>query len=278
MTLLDRLERKLGRFAVPNATLGIIFGQVAFYVAQQAELRGAIQEPVVDKLTLVAAHVLEGQWWRVFTFVFTPPGANLLWAIVFWYFFYFVGTVMEQTWGAFRYNVYLLVGYVATVAAAFLVPEATASVAFLQGSVFLAFAYLYPDFVIQLMFVLPVRVKWLAWIAWAGYGLTFLSGLSGNLVAMAMVGASVANFFVFFGRDVLVRVVIGHRLMRRQASHVIAERKPRHVCIVCGATNKTHPEKDFRYCSKCRGQRCYCDEHLRDHEHVEEEGDTHETW
>jgi hypothetical protein len=275
MTLLDRLERKLGRFAVHNATLGIIFAQVAFYAVHQAELRGAIREPVTEKLTLVPALVLEGQWWRVFTFVFTPPGDSLLWAILFWYFFYFVGTVMEQTWGAFRYNVYLLVGYVATVAAAFLVPDMPASVAFLQGSVFLAFAYLYPDFVIQLMFVLPVRVKWLAWLTWAGYCLVFFSG---NLVAMAMVGASVANFFVFFGRDVFRRALYGHRLMTRQKSRIVAVPKPRHVCVVCGATNKTHPEKDFRYCSKCRGQRCYCDEHLRNHEHIEEEGDTHETW
>lgn len=275
MTLLDRLERRLGRFAVHNTTLGIVFAQVAFYAAQQAESRGAFREPITDKLALIPAHVLEGQWWRVFTFVFTPPGDNLFWAILFWYFFYFIGTIMEQTWGAFRYNVYFLVGYVATVAASFLAPDQPASVAFLQGSVFLAFAYLYPDFIIQLMFVFPIRVKWLAWLAWAGYCLTFLRG---EAVAMAMVGASVANFFVFFGTDVFRRALYGHRTMKQQKERIVTRQKPRHVCAVCGATNQTHPQMDFRYCSQCRGQWCYCEEHLRNHEHVEEEGRQHATW
>jgi len=275
MKLLDRLERKLGRFAVPNLTLILIFGQVVFYVASQAELHGAFQEPVVERLRLIPRFVLQGEVWRLFTFVFDPPGGNVLFAMLFWYFFYLIGTVMEHTWGTFRYNVYLLVGYVATVGVSFLVPNAPASFAFLQGSVFLAFAYLYPNFVIQLMFLFPIRVKWLAWVTWAGYCLVFLSG---NLVAMAMVGASVANFFLFFGKEVFLRARSGHRSMKHQAVHIIGQEKPRHVCIVCGATNKTHPQIDFRYCSKCRGQRCYCEEHLQNHEHIQEEGDRHETW
>ena len=96
------------------------------------------------------------------TFVGEPPTTNLLFAFFFWYLFYLMGTVLESTWGAFRYNVYLLVGWAATVAVAFLQPNAPASISFLQASVFLAFAYLYPDFQILLFFILPVKVKWLA--------------------------------------------------------------------------------------------------------------------
>ncbi|HBO44305.1 MAG TPA: hypothetical protein DD670_10315 [Planctomycetaceae bacterium] len=274
MKLLDRLERRLGRFAVPNVTLVIIFGQIVFFVGRHAELHGAIQRPIVERLTLIPSLVLQGEVWRLVTFVFDPPGFSLLWAALFWYFFYFIGSVMEQTWGTFRYNVYLLVGYLATVAASFLAPDVPASIAFLQGSVFLAFAYLYPDFVIHVMFVFPIRVRWLALIAWAGCCLVFLSG---NLVAIAMTSASVVNFFVFFGKDVFLRVIHGHRSMKQQASRITERKKPRHVCVVCGITNLTHPGMDFRYCSKCRGQQCYCEEHLRNHEHVDESVDSQTT-
>jgi hypothetical protein len=87
MKLLDRLERKLGRFAVPNLTLVIIAGQIAFFVARQAELQGGVQLPIVERLTLIPNLVLQGEVWRLVTFVFDPPGANLLWAALFWYFF-----------------------------------------------------------------------------------------------------------------------------------------------------------------------------------------------
>jgi len=171
-------------------------------------------------------------------------------------------------WGTFRYNVFLLVGYVATVGAAFLVPDAPASILFLEGSVFLAFAYLYPDFRLYIMFVLPVRIKWLALLTWIGY---FLVILSGNLIAIVMIFASVANFFVFFGRDILRRARSGRRLMRDQAARSASRAKPRHRCTICGITNQTHPDMDFRYCSKCAGSPCYCEEHLRNHQHVERE-------
>jgi hypothetical protein len=130
---------------------------------------------------------------------------------------------------------------------------------------------LYPNFVIHAMFVFPIRVRWLALITWIGYCLVFLKG---DLVPMAMTGASVANFFVFFGREIFSRAAHGHRSMKQQASRITEREKPRHVCAVCGITNKTHPDMDFRYCSTCRGQKCYCQEHLRNHKHVGEAGET----
>lgn len=259
MALLDRLQRRFGRYAVPNVTLILIAGQVALYVV------GLAQPQVLEKAALIPRQVLQGEVWRLVSFVFQPPPIHPILAFFFWYLFYLMGTALEHTWGTFRYNVYLLVGYVATVAVSFVTPDMPASVGFLQGSVFLAFAYLYPDFQIMLMFILPVKIKWLAMLTWIGY---FFALAFGSMLIRLLVAASICNFVLFFGKDILVRIRSGHRRMVGQARQVAAKNKPRHQCTICGITNLTHPEMDFRYCSKCDGSPCYCQEHLRDHAHI----------
>jgi hypothetical protein len=210
--------------------------------------------------------VLEGEVWRLFTFLLMPPFSNPICAFFFWYFFYLMGTTLEMQWGAIRYNVFLLVGYVATVAASFLTPDFPATNGFLEGSVFLAFAFLYPEFEIYLFFVLPVKIKWLARLTWAIYLYTFTFG---DWTSRAMIGASVANFFLFFSRDVLSRVRMGRRRMAFQAARLTEKKREYlHRCTVCGITDRTHPEMDFRYCSRCQGTHAYCTEHLRTHEHI----------
>ena len=259
MSLLDRFERRFRHYGVPNVTLFLVFCQVLTYVAAQTS------PEVPEMLALVPAWVLGGQVWRVFTFLATPPSANVVFAFFFWYLFYLMGTALEAHWGALRYNVYLLIGWLATVAISFLTPEAPASPGFLQGSVFLAFAFLYPDFVIQLFFLIPVKIKWLALVTWIGYLLVIIGGPWSNRL---LVAASVLNFFVFFGGTVVRRMRSGHRRMVTQASRVVPNDKPFHRCTVCGITDRTHPQMDFRYCTKCDGQHGYCTEHIRNHEHI----------
>ena len=243
MRLLDRLERRFRRYAVPNLTVILIAGQVALYAL------GSPRPDLLERIAFIPARFLDGEIWRILTFVFDPPISNLFFAFFFWYLFYLMGTTLEHTWGTFRYNVFLLVGYVATVAAAFLMPQMPASVGFLQGSVFLAFAYLYPDFQLLLFFLLPVKVKWLALLQWIGY---FLTIAFAPWIMKLMATAAVVNFFVFFGKDIALRVRSGKRRMESQASRIKARSTPRHRCAVCGITNLTHPDMDFRYCSECR--------------------------
>ena len=225
-------------------------------------------------MQLVPERVLAGEVWRLFTFLAMPPSENLLLALIFWSFFYFTGNAMESTWGAFRYNVYLLIGYFATVAAAFVFPDQPVSNGFLQGSVFLAFAYLYPDFVVQLYFILPIKVKWLALLQWVAYAWAFAGG---DWPTRLIVAASVLNFFVFFGKDLFQRVQGRRRRMAWQAKTHVDKDKPFHRCLVCGITDKTHPQMEFRYCSKCAGACGYCSEHIRNHEHVTESKDAVQT-
>jgi hypothetical protein len=215
----------------------------------------------------VPALVLAGQYWRLLTFIFTPPLTHPIFMFFAWYIFYLMGSALERTWGTFRYNIFLLIGYVATVASAFVVPNSVASTVFIGGSVFLAFAYMFPDFTLNLFFVLPIRIKWLAMFTWILYLLVVLSG---NLQAIGLLAASLVNYFVFFGRDITMRIRAGHRRMHHQAKSVARQNTPRHCCRICGITNLTHPSVDFRYCSKCADASCYCEEHLKNHEHVKE--------
>jgi hypothetical protein len=260
LKLLDSLERKLGRFAVSNVTLYLVVGQTVLYVMQAV---GA--SAVGSKAALIPALVLKGEVWRLFTFIFQPPASSPIFIFFALYFFYMMGTALEHYWGAFRYNVFLLIGYAATVAVSFLTPGSPASVTFIGGSVFLAFAAVNPEFQILLFFILPVRIKWLALLTWIGYGYTVLTG---SWSSRFLIAASLLNFFIFFGRDILFRMKSGKARMERAAKAMAEKDRPMHTCVVCGATDKSHPEKSFRYCGECAGTACYCMEHLAGHAHI----------
>lgn len=219
-----------------------------------------------ERLILLPSKVLDGEFYRLVSFLILPPGTTLLWAFFFWYLFYLMGTALEHYWGTFRFNAFLFIGYLATVAASFITPESPVGNNFLEGSVFLAFAYLNPNFEIMLAFILPVKIKWFALITWAFFVLTIVFGdWSDRLNATA--GA--INFFVFFGSDVFNRVRSGRRSMASQAKRFSQKPPPFvHKCQVCGLTDADDRNMDFRYCSKCNGDLCYCSEHLREHEHV----------
>ena len=47
------------------------------------------------------------------------------------------------------------------------------------------------------------------------------------------------------------------------------EKPYRHKCTVCGRTDVTNPELEFRYCSKCKGYYCYCMDHINNHVHIQ---------
>lgn len=266
MSLLDKLERWFGRLAIPNLGLWIVAGQ--FFVL----ISSLLNRLDLRYFVLVPDLVRHGEWWRLVTFIFYPPppdffGGYLLVAFV-WYLFYLMTGALESYWGEFRFNVYLLAGYVLTVGAAFLTPHSPTSNLFIGGSVFLAFAWLNPEFEILLFFILPVKIKWLALLTWLGNAFLFVVG---NWTIRLLVLASVGNFLLFFASDI-VRTARHRRRAAgaaiRAAPRAAAKTEPRHRCYVCGKTDVSHPEMDFRYCSKCAGDQCYCPEHIFHHVHV----------
>ncbi len=262
MSLLNRLERIFGRFAIPNLSMWIVVGQVFFW---SVSFLGFFD---LERIVMIPAAVLAGEYWRAITFIFLPPASSPVFIAFAWYLFYLMGGALEQYWGDFRYNLFLFTGWALTVAVSFLFPQYPTYNIFVGGSVFLAFAFLNPDFEMMLFFILPVKIKWLALIQWIGYAYVLIFGAWPTRL---MVLAAVGNFLIFFARDLVLRGKAGRRRMEHQAKQFGARNdtpEPRHRCYVCGKTDLTHPQLEFRYCSKCAGEECYCSEHIGNHPHT----------
>ena len=265
MSLLTKLERIFGRFAIPNLSLYLVIGQVFVLLSH---LMGLLD---LSTFVLVPLLAKQGEWWRLVSMIFLPPAPGMFgYALVAfaWYMFYLMGGALEGYWGEFRFNLFLLSGYLLTVGVAFLTPYSATTNLFIAGSVFLAFAWLNPEFEIALFFILPVKIKWLALVTWLLFTYRFVVG---DWALRLQILASVGNFLIFFAGDIVLTMRHRQRAMSGQARRFAAEAagpRARHRCRVCGKTDLTNPEMDFRYCSKCAGDECYCPEHIFNHEHV----------
>ncbi len=258
MSYLDKLERKLGPFSIPHLTEILIFGQVVVWAANAA---GWLD---IQNIVLIPDLVLKGEYRRLATFLFIPPNTHPVFLIFAWMFFYFMGRALEDKWGEFHYNLFILVGYAATVAVSFFYPWHPVTNAFIGTSIFLAFALLYPDFMIYIFLILPVRIKWVAAFTWATYAYGLIFGSAPNRLYIL---ASISNIALFFGADLLRAAKQGSRKMTRQTLEVVLPQEPFHKCAACGITDQTHPRMDFRYCSRCEGSLGYCADHIHHHEH-----------
>lgn len=258
MGWLNKVERKFGRYAIPNVTVGLILGQVMFFVFAMS---GRF---VLERVLLIPDRVLAGEWWRLFTFLFIPPVRNPIFAFFAWYLFYLMGTALENRWGTFRYNLFLLIGWGITVAVSFLFPYYPATNIFIGGSVFLAFAHLYPEFQLYIFFILPVKIKWLALLTWISYAFQFITG---SWSTRYLILASISNYLLFFGRDIYLSLRSGKRRIATHAREIASRNQPFHTCEKCGITDISNPKMEFRYCPECGGLG-YCMNHIFDHEHV----------
>jgi len=269
MSFWKRLEKRFSRWAIPNVTLIIIAGQVMLFVA------GILQDGrrnVFERIELDPGMVVQGEVWRLVTFAFVPFTTAPLFAVITWLLFYRFGSALEQEWGVVRYNLFLLLGLVINVIAVFVAwywdAFTSATNWFLYGTVFLAFARLFPNYVIHLFFVLPIQIKWLALVAWIGYGYSFvIEDGTGRMLILA----SLSNYLLFFWREHWLDLKNRQRKRAFEAKTSKAATQLVHKCLVCGLDSKSSPKTSFRYCSKCDGQACYCPEHIRDHEHITEE-------
>jgi membrane associated rhomboid family serine protease len=244
--LLARLERRLGRFAVEHLILYVVAGMAIVWVL-------SLSRPyAVGRLMLDIDAVRRGQVWRLFTFLFLPPPSSTYWILLNLYFAWWVGSSLEQHWGAFKFNVFYFVGVAATILGAVVGGPTTNF--WLNFSLLLSFATLFPDVTIMLMFVLPVRVKWLG-IASAD---------------RAAIVASVVNYVLFFGEHWWGvwrgrRVVVRQQARReelRSTPPVFGQR----VCAMCGASEADGADIRVCSCAKCGGQaRALCLQHARNH-------------
>lgn len=292
MNQMSNFEKKFGKYAIKNISLVLLLFYVCGYLINW------INPVMLNYLTLDPYSILfKGQIWRLITWLIVPPGNFDFWTIIMLYFYYSIGTSLERTWGTYRYNVYLISGMLFTALGAFAmmgfvylfqgeviaVNGAENYFALLSGmfstyyinmSIFLAFATTFPDMQVLLFFILPIKVKILGVL----YGLMlvydFVAGYSNAYLAVAnrfVIGASLLNFIVFFitnRRSVHLspKQIKRRTEFKKEVRH--ASKVTRHQCAVCGRTEETNPELEFRFCSKCEGNYEYCQDHLFTHTHV----------
>lgn len=290
MNFLNKLERKFGKYAISNISLYLILGYVVGYALQ------LISPQILDFLTLNPYLILHGQIWRLVTWVIVPPSSLDIWTILMLFFYYSIGTSLERTWGTFYYNVYLFMGMIFTILGSFLVmgisyvPSISVarevygtayyfelvarsfSTYYVNMSIFLGFAATFPEVRVLLMYIIPIKVKWLGI---ADAVLLIVQFFESGLVGKIIIGASLLNFVVFFlmtRRGLRMRISPSQVKRRHEYNREVKRAKPvsiaKHRCVICGKNSVDNPETEFRFCSKCNGNYEYCQDHLFTHTHV----------
>ena len=257
MDLISKLEKRFGSWAIPHLTLYLIGAQaIGFMLLTGGYITGADME-------LVGGRVLYlGQWYRLFSFMMIPETTSVFWLFFALYILFLMGSTLEREWGTFQYNIYILLGYLFTIAVAFIDPQARITNFYFLGGVFLAFATLMPNFELRLFFIFPVKVKWLGWLTAGIYLLTLLGGDAGSRLSVA---GTFATYAIFFGKGFIHNVKAAQRRKAFSNERAEAAEQPMHTCAACGVSDKHNRSIGFRYCSTC-GQ-CFCDEHISEHEH-----------
>jgi len=257
MDFIQKLERRFGQWAIPNLTLYLLLLQIAGTILL---MNGQLK---FNDMTLVGHFVKQGEWVRIFSFMMMPSSKPSIWLLIAFYVFYYMGSSLEREWGTFRYNLFILCGYLFTILAAFIVPTGYITNAYFLGTVFLAFATIFPNIEFLLFFIIPVKVKWLGMVSAILYVLTLVAGTPGS---KASVLAAFAVYFLFFGKAFFNNFKTTQRRKKYEAKQITFSEKPMHTCTVCKRTDKTDPALTFRYCSEC-GE-CFCEEHMKEHSHI----------
>ena len=284
----DRFAYRHPNFGIPNLMKVIVAGSVLVYLLAVFANYGAVSFLMFDW-----SAILHGEIWRLVTFIFMPGYYSLrdaFWLAIFLYFYYMIGTTLEREWGTAKFNLYYFSGVVLTVITGVVMGLITghawiAGTSYVNLSMFFAFAMLYPDMRVLLFFIIPVKIKWLAWVDAAFFALSVLSSLfSGSLLGALLPVVALLNFFVFFWSNISDEISYRRGRARYQTSHQTihfksaarqqrkkeAQQGYRHKCAVCGRTDTDYPDLEFRYCSRCAGYRCYCQDHIFSHVHFTE--------
>jgi len=189
MDWLSRLERRFGRWRIPNLMKGLLIGQAAAWAVVMF-----VYWDFASVLELTRAGLAHGQIWRLVTFLFVPLYGSVFAFLLGIYLYWIIGSSLEAVWGEFRFNVYILAGVLGCIAAALL--TGSCSNYWIYLSLFLAYAVLYPEQQLLLFFILPIKMKWLGWAAGVYWLVDFARASAGGRIQMTL---SLAGFVLFFG-------------------------------------------------------------------------------
>lgn len=286
---LDRFCYKHPRLSIPGLMRYIVIGNVLVYLL---DLFGAGGVPVASNLlSFSATAILQGQVWRIITFIFVPmPGQNILFFALTLYLYYFIGNALEREWGSNKFTIFYCFGVILNILVGFL--AGSASMYYVNLSMFFAFATLYPDLQFLLFFIIPVKAKWLAWIDVALFVFAIARYLFLGYFLYALLPiVAILNYLLFFASDITGQL----SYWKGRAKHTMNQHQNRqtygrssgpkvvnfhdaktktkanylHKCAVCGKTDLTDPQMEFRYCSRCNGYYCYCSDHINNHVHIQ---------
>jgi len=283
---LNKLHDAIDRFCATHRNFGIynlmryvVIAQLAVYALY---LLTGQNFTLIQLLALDPARVLQGQIWRLVTFVFVPPFFSVLSLAISLYFYYWIGNVLEDYWGTGKFTLYYISGVVLTIIASFLAyflggGGSIAGLHYVNMAMFLAYALLNPDAYVYFFFILPIRIKWLAWLDILYFAVDVLMAIGQGSWGAAMAPVvALLNFFVFFAPYFSHQAQVARRQNSRQAVNfkkAVREQQRdkgyNHKCEICGRTDTDYPDLQFRYCSKCEGYHCYCEEHIYNHQHHE---------
>ncbi len=282
MKKIDLFCYKHPRFGIPNLMKYIVIGTGIVWLFMLMDKTNSL----LGWLVLDPGLVLRGQIWRLVTFVFVPQDFSM-WILLFLYFYYWIGSILEQQWGTPRFNIFLLSGILLTIIFDFIVYFTADVLSSLQLmllgpyyiylSMFFSFATLFPDMQVLFMFIIPLKVKWLALLD-AAYFIVDVIRLPFPVNLLPIV--AILNYLVFFGADIVdmitggipkrSRATVNFNREKAKIKHESKEKSYNHKCAVCGRTDTEYPGLEFRYCSRCAGYHCFCSDHINNHVHFTE--------
>lgn len=275
---IDRFCALHPRMAIPGLIRYIVGANAAIYLLSLFAGAGTLNFLAMDP-----AAVLRGEIWRVLTYVLLPDSESI-WLIVALIFYYWLGTSLERIWGSAKFTFYYVSGTLLTALAAILVylidgiPLPVYGASYVNTAMFFAYAMIYPDAMVRIFYIIPVKMKWLAWLEGGLYALSVIWAAVAGLWGMALMPiVALLNLFIFFAPDFYRKAnqVAAHsRPQAVQFRKAVREQQKQkgynHKCSVCGKTDTDYPDMQFRYCSKCAGYHCYCEDHIFNHVHFTE--------
>lgn len=302
-------EKWFRRHTIPNLTLWLIIGYAVGYIIEM------VNDSFLYYLALDPYKIIHGQVWRLFTWLIIPPNSsNIFFVLLMLWCCYTIGNILERTWGTYRYNLFIFTGVLLTVLFAFAylaflyltngpsVVQAYEeagyifsgyiwfgfSTYFINVSIYIVFAMTYPNDIVRLYFLIPVKMKWLGVldVIYLGYML-----IVGGAYTRFAVVAALVNCLIFYVANIKGIAISPKQIHRknqfnrnyrmgqnmgpggRAASSAgtgtaTPKSVARHKCAICGKTDISDPDMTFRYCSKCNGNYEYCQVHLFQHTHV----------
>lgn len=262
-TWLDKLEAKHPNWALDGLMRYIALLMLLIFILNKTGILS------YNMLFLNSQLVLQGQIWRLFTFLLIPVSENPFFLLFELLISIMCADGIESVMGSFKLTMYYIFGAVFIIIASFIFPGGIFNSYYLYLTLFFGYATLFPNQELLLMFIIPIKIKYIAFFSCI---LMVFNFLTASVYGKTTLILAVANYILFFAIPALkgIKYDLAQR-KRRNAFEKAATQELkayRHKCSVCGKTDISDPELQFRYCTckECGNDGVpFCLEHLKEH-------------